>query len=1197
MSKEETPTKIKSSKSLEAVDDKKEINHFDQKNGKASINAAPIKLNGQSNNYKTEEIKNGVANNNKPLSKVPPPPIPHVNVNQLPVSVLIRNLTIYAVKEMDQFFKLNHHSLNSNKRTAFLQLIIYLRNQFLRIYVLIKWCKTIKKNNFHLLIDLLNYFRTYNMHVNNCIWALKNGIMASMTNAKIPNPDLKTALEVFTLGRPNLTTYNIIGSVSNINGGVEKTIPLDLILKRIKDLNVLLSIRITMMEVPLKFKNYQIKDGRIIIVVPGEYELQISTVTSKSPFYFVNFRLLLLSDEEEGEGTENTNGGSGITSGKESSLLGNHYYYNNSNAGKNSNLEKIANDLLLKEKDDVSSLYRLENFLDKYMISLKLYLLHKNLNKLAKTKYAKNMIHKYDQKRSLITLKYWVNSRIALPSDTSITIGISKDTGNLILKWNINKNLPFADVPTVYAENILTTLPDIIDEIIFNHIQIIKHNLMSIDTGLFSNSGGEDAASNNTEMDNTNAMLLLDINKSGNAPGHNIDNTDDKEVTLTFYIPVTCTTNMPVKLKINPTTGLLYFKNPNSSLLLAYIDKLNRSIMTPHQLIKMLHGLKLDKIVQTLSDMFNRSNWVVFNSEEIKLPAEKLHPHHQNIDSDNKDSDVLIKDLFIRLNTWPVNWYLIMSVISLSTSCYVEKKICKIVSKGGTWHLNYISDDGGPMKLEHISYQRIEYLSTNILAKIINHIIIDSLNELGIEKIIIPASMYGILPNYVSQISKNGRSSVLAIGLQTLLAAPLPLALSASSKDRKAEQLETTKEYNTKISGTLDDSIFLIIDHSNNHTLSLFGKFRTFFDTHLLRRCDCSDLMIKFIDNQCFIMSTEYSKQEKGDNVDYKDSTDELGGDGGNTNVTVKSSEVKGKLDDFHITLENLSNIKDQLLRFRQKLKHLVVLSDVINRLTNSFQSSHFQIVTLKPNQISFNYLPREEITGATGDKELKPFSHTSGSNCNAFSDCTLVISNNDNDNTDKNLEFNLDPLNPQAVLLPLLREGHYEHDFIFKYFQFTSKIFVLLEAYLKKSVKNKICLYFKLHNLSHFELVYVYPQQSGAINNTESSGKIVLDIEIKKIVKRKQQLLQYYIHFGNDERLTSKFTNKGNSANDFVVGVTQRVTETCFLIKSKLANSNDGDVCKFPGTNSVVKLENGVCCDEKDVGIVLSEIHKILVQ
>ena len=160
-------------------------------------------------------------------------------------------------------------------------MILFLRNQFLKLYVLVKWAKTLKQNNFHSLIDLLNWFRNANMQVNNCTMALKQ-ILGTMAGAKLPNPDLATSLEVLMLGRPNLPNHGF-----NLNGSQSDnlTIPNKLILKRLRDLNTCLSIKISLMTIPSQLAKYEIKDGRIVFTVKDEFELQLSTIDQNSPLF------------------------------------------------------------------------------------------------------------------------------------------------------------------------------------------------------------------------------------------------------------------------------------------------------------------------------------------------------------------------------------------------------------------------------------------------------------------------------------------------------------------------------------------------------------------------------------------------------------------------------------------------------------------------------------------------------------------------------------------------------------------------------------------------------------------------------------------------------------------------------------------------------------------------------------------------
>lgn len=1063
-----------------------------------------------------------------PVGVVQPPPLPHVDVNQLPLSLLIRNLCIYSIGEIKQFFKLT----KPNRRFEFLKLIIYLRNQFLRLYVLVKWCKTIKNNNFHLLIDMLNYLRQQNMNIGHCIWHLKNSVISSTINAKLPNPDLETALEVFNLGRPNLKNDIIIRN--NNSGGSTKTfssnnpissflnnnmIPAELILKKLRDLNVLLSIRVSMMELPAKFSfaNHFIQDGRLIIRIPNEYEIHLSTATPQSPFYFVDFKILLMDVQT----SDNT-------------------IY----------LKKYINDLLFREKDNSKVLHVLEHFLDKYLLSLKLYLCHKRLGRLSREKYSNNLMYHYDQKKSIINIKYWVFSRIVNPADCKITIGISKneEAGDveLVLRWEIGslQKLPFT-IPTVYKNDILNNLFDAIDEIIFNHIQIIKHQLVSIDAGIFTDSKYDENNSDNNDgvrsfgdtesvgLNHSSSALLTGTDNSTqenfiassknefakeemsmSIPTKSAVSTSDS-TSLTIYLPSTCTTTTPVKLKINPITGLLYFSNPNSKLLLSYMERLNKNVMKPADIVKSLYQLKLAKIVQIFTNMFTKCGWAVFNENVMKLSSETLHPHHKTWLK--KNNNILIKDMFIRMSAWPANWYLVVSVLSSPSSCFVETKIAKIVSKQATWCLKYLSDNfkekddkeinSNMMKLEHVSYQRVDFLSKTILSKIINHIVLDSLNELGIEKNIVSESAKSKLPEYIQNLlSQDSNSAVIALNVNSLM--------------------------KTNVS-ILDSTLFLLINcgiKNQQNKMSLFGRFTNVIDTQLLRSSDCTKLMIEFIDQQCFVMSTSDENNER--------------------------------------IVDHLNSLGKQLAIFKKKLSHLIVLSDVITRLTQSFHSPDFQVVSLEPKEIAFNYFPKGDASDVSA------------------ADCTITLKDTDENSENSQLaksqtklEFELGATNPQMELNQFLRGANYEHEFLFKYFQFTSKFFFAIEQF-KHTSTNQCPLFFNIHSMSAYEIAYLLFDEE--ISQPECL-KISLEIRTKP-VNRKEELL-YYITVSN-----SKASSDSNSVIQKTIS---KISKACFEI-SKPATSKDGTQ-KLANCKSVIKLNSGVCCSDEDIEEVLNEIHNIV--
>ncbi|SCV99710.1 LAFE_0B00804g1_1 [Lachancea fermentati] len=928
-----------------------------------------------------------------------PPEIPHVEFNQSPLSLIIRNLTVFTIKEIAQFFKTSAHQSQDagTRKASFLQMIIYLRNQFLRLYVLIKWCKTIKKNNFNTMIDLLNWFRGSNMSVNNCIWALKNNLV-SMANAKLPNPDLVTALEVLSLGRPNLPTHNL--KLSGDEGSEDvSVIPAKLILKRIRDLNTLLSIRISLMELPDQFYQYKVRDGKLVITVEKEFEVQLSTVDLQSPLFFVDLKF----------------------------LFNDHLPLNKHK------LEKVINEALFKSSKPLFSLYSL---LHKYVLSLQMYMIHVELLDLEiNGKYSGgNLVHHYDAKKNMITLKYWLQSR--LNGKCSAIIGVEGTSGNIILKWNRNgvKN-EHSDVPTQYS-CILNNLGNILNEITFNHSQMIKAELLS--TGVFSE-------------DEENPDFLL------------------------FHVPTTSVSVAPIQLKINLISGVFYVKNP-SSLLQFYINQINSS-STTDELIHILGRLKLDKIILVLRNMFEKTGWSC--NDVIKLNSSVTQ------DSAKGQKRILTRDLFIRLDDWPANWYLILSVVSSNSTCVIEQRIGKIKAIKGNWELRYLdSANATTSKLESMTYQKIVYLQKTILHRIVNHMIIDSLNELNISNKICSGDILRALPPYVSSTGVNNNLSIIAIELESFL------------------------EGSNALNHILESSMLLRIDYEKSD-IKLFGKFKK--DTKIIKY-QCDELLIQF------------------------------------TNPGALS---------FYIFEEftNLNNIVLYLTKFKQKLMQLVVLTDVIERLHNNFYSENFSIVALKPNEISFKYLRNSTDTH----------------------DCMIKIVTNDHNV--ENLDVKLSSSNPQYIVQPFIDDGHYDYHFIFNYLQFTSGFFGVLKEILSSYEHSNgyTTVSLQLHNLSEYELLY---------HNPETNTKITLIIELRNVSHNGTKKLQYYIHFSDDEHISTK-----SPAYPLV----HQVRNTVFMIDNTALVNGSSVSLKKPKHPSAIKLSDGVSCDSPDIEGIIMEINDIL--
>lgn len=300
-----------------------------------------------------------------------PPDIPHITTNIVSLSDILRKFSEFSYAELSHILQIQ--PTNEAKKKKLLELIVYLRQEYVRLYVLTKWSK-ISAQDFSKLIDLLAWLREQTNYFTNLIWATKS-INQGLLSAKLPNPDIITALEVFTQGRPTLPSHNLIES---------KLTP-QKILQTLKDLNVILSMKFALVEnIPDKFLNYKIKDGRIFIYT-DDYEFQVSVIDENSPFFMIDFKFSFGDFEPSRK------------------------------------LLRISNDALR-----IGGFFELNKILTNYTNTMKLYLIHLKLNGL------KNIKHVYHADKFQIVIHYWINSYVF--KNSYIEIGLNKDN-NIIYRW------------------------------------------------------------------------------------------------------------------------------------------------------------------------------------------------------------------------------------------------------------------------------------------------------------------------------------------------------------------------------------------------------------------------------------------------------------------------------------------------------------------------------------------------------------------------------------------------------------------------------------------------------------------------------------------------------------------------------------------------------------------------------------------
>lgn len=112
-------------------------------------------------------------------------------------------------------------------------------------------------------------------------------LKGSLTFARLPNPDLKTALHVLSTGTaPWMPDFNYI-----------EPPPMDSKEEQqwIENVNTLLSLRLNLDDydnIPYQFRDYTIDSGRVTFKVPGEFEVDLTIADEdfEKQFWFIDFR-------------------------------------------------------------------------------------------------------------------------------------------------------------------------------------------------------------------------------------------------------------------------------------------------------------------------------------------------------------------------------------------------------------------------------------------------------------------------------------------------------------------------------------------------------------------------------------------------------------------------------------------------------------------------------------------------------------------------------------------------------------------------------------------------------------------------------------------------------------------------------------------------------------------------------------------
>ncbi|TGZ84846.1 MED14-domain-containing protein [Ascodesmis nigricans] len=212
------------------------------------------------------------------------PPIPKITHNFVPLRMLIGRTAQDAWNKfqevLDMLYNPSILELEKKKRTV--EYCQTYRKNFIKLLVLSKWAENADRVSDA--IDLKAFLDQQFMHFD----GITNGLMATkaaMARARIPNPDLTTAMEVLSTGRPQVAAMKAYVPPPPLTP--QET------LKTLRHINAFLAIRFGLHEtLPPHFRDYKIGSGKATFSVPGEFDVDLSVGSEnlKEQLYLVDVR-------------------------------------------------------------------------------------------------------------------------------------------------------------------------------------------------------------------------------------------------------------------------------------------------------------------------------------------------------------------------------------------------------------------------------------------------------------------------------------------------------------------------------------------------------------------------------------------------------------------------------------------------------------------------------------------------------------------------------------------------------------------------------------------------------------------------------------------------------------------------------------------------------------------------------------------
>ncbi|CAJ2500935.1 Uu.00g037880.m01.CDS01 [Anthostomella pinea] len=544
---------------------------------------------------------NGPANANTNMAATSrindlPEEIQHITQGYMPLGVLLsrlaQNTHNQLVDEIAALAKMpvSAPTVNSNsahpdgvddtspenlaKKVRLLNFVQERHGEWVKALVISNWSR--RAEPVSKLIDLMHHINTQRKIYDDSLDYMIN-IKRDLTYARLPNPDLRTALQVLSTGHaPWMPDINYIE-------------PPPLTPKEqlhwVENLNTLLSLRLNLEDhenIPDHFQDYDIDSGRVTFKVAGEFEVDLTIADEdfEKQFWFIDFRFAFTPAPTE--------------------LSESLRMY----------LENKVNEML--EKD---GLYGCFKFLHEFVLTHKITEYVRQALELSKGRWVDTL--KVERLNRAMSIQYWANRYPPDGPRSWIILGVhsgrkpgslanEKSSSHLVLRW-FRDNKEVKDV-TLPIDSASISTEDLLNRVIGTHIESILGAI-------------HDRLKPHGRFTKREAGLTLRTSR---------DNPIESALEVQL-----CDTQYQ-SLQISPITGLLVMK-PQSNISRIGEQKLNWGTRDPIQEgVNCLESVRCHFAVDELNRRGRSIGWAMCRSpvkpEDVKaLLQTKQHAHNQAI--------------------------------------------------------------------------------------------------------------------------------------------------------------------------------------------------------------------------------------------------------------------------------------------------------------------------------------------------------------------------------------------------------------------------------------------------------------------------------------------------------------------------------------------------------------------------------------